>query len=82
MSSASAYETMQITHAEEVSGFVEGRESLIPCDRPGIEQYFLTISHYVLLATNDEGGEVVPHRAAAPDLVIDLYHVQRPLRYP
>jgi hypothetical protein len=71
---------MQVTHVAGVSGFVEGKDPLIPCDRPGIEQYLLTINHQLLLAINDEGGDVAPHHVNAPDLVMDLYHVLKSLR--
>jgi hypothetical protein len=68
---------MQVAHASGISGFVQGRDSMIPCDRAGIDEYLLTISHHLLLAINDEGGLVAPHHFDASDLIIDLFHIQQ-----
>lgn len=74
-----AHEVMATTGAAQVTGYVEGHNPLIPCDRYGIQQYLLRIDHRLALAINDTGRQVAPEHENAPELVFDLFEIQESL---
>ena len=69
-------EVLHETHVVAVTGYVEGENPLVPCDRPNIPEYQLRIDHRLLLAIDREGHVLAAEHENAPDLFIDLFLLQ------
>jgi hypothetical protein len=58
-----------------VTGYVEGADPLVPCNRAKLAPYLLRISRNLLLTATNEIGAVPSEFADAPDLTIDLFEI-------